>query len=96
MGKLIQESIDANRSSALAIWVYLLIYNADLGLAMADNLQKYLQKEGYPPLILYNRTTSRADPIKDKHVKVVESVEEAVKPSDIIFSCVSGLSVRLT
>ncbi len=33
---------------------------------MAENLQKRLSKEGYPPLIVYNRTASRADPLKTK------------------------------
>jgi len=77
-------------SSVSGIWVPIsYLISADIaGLAMADNLQKYLEKEGYPPLLVYNRTPSRADSIKDKHVKVVETVEDAVKPSDIIFSCV--------
>lgn len=44
------------------------------------------------PIILYNRTTSRAEKLasqlgKDK-AKVVTSIEEAVNASDIIFTCV--------
>jgi 3-hydroxyisobutyrate dehydrogenase-like beta-hydroxyacid dehydrogenase len=59
---------------------------------MAKNLQKYLSKEGYPPLIVHNRTSSRADPLKSSGAIVADSVEDAVSKSDIIFSCVSTLS----
>ena len=55
---------------------------------MAENLQKHLSKEGYPPLIVYNRTASRADPLKTQGAIVAESVKDAVSKSDIIFSCV--------
>ena len=55
---------------------------------MAGNLQKHLSKEGYPSLIVYNRTASRADPLKSQGVIVANSVENAVSKSDIIFSCV--------
>lgn len=59
---------------------------------MATNLQKYLSKEGYPPLIVFNRTASRADPLKSQGATVAESVEDAVTKSDIIFSCVCALA----
>ena len=55
---------------------------------MAGNLQRYLSQEGYPPLIVYNRTASRADPLKSKGANVATSVEDAVSKADIIFSCV--------
>jgi 3-hydroxyisobutyrate dehydrogenase-like beta-hydroxyacid dehydrogenase len=55
---------------------------------MAGNLQKYLSKEGYSPLIVYNRTASRADPLKSQGAIVAESAEDAVSKADIIFSCV--------
>ena len=55
---------------------------------MAENLQKYLSKEGCPPLIVYNRTASRADPLKTQGAVVAKSIEDAVSKSDIIFSCV--------
>ena len=59
-----------------------------VGQAMAANIQKFLAKEGYPPLIVWNRTPSRADPLKEHGVLVAKSLEEAVEKSDIIFTCV--------
>jgi 3-hydroxyisobutyrate dehydrogenase-like beta-hydroxyacid dehydrogenase len=59
---------------------------------MANNIQKFLQKESYPPLIVFNRTASRADEIKDSHVKVADTLEAAVGPADIIFTCVTSES----
>ena len=76
---------------ALGIWVnevFGRLSDTFVGLAMSDNIQKYLIKEGYPPLIVYNRTASKADPLKKYGVIVAESVEDAVSKSDIIFSCV--------
>jgi len=55
---------------------------------MADNIQKYLKKEQYPSLIVFNRTASRADPLKEHGVIVAKSIEEAVQKSDIIYTCV--------
>jgi glutamyl-tRNA reductase len=55
---------------------------------MATNLQKHLAKEGYPPLIVWNRTASRADPLTPLGALVASSVENAVSKSDIVFSCV--------
>lgn len=55
---------------------------------MAANLQKHLSKESYPPLIVYNRTASRADPLKELGVRVATSVEDAVSKADIVFTCV--------
>jgi 3-hydroxyisobutyrate dehydrogenase-like beta-hydroxyacid dehydrogenase len=55
---------------------------------MATNLQKYLSKEGFPALIVYNRTASRADPLKELGVTVASSIEEAVNKSEIIFTTV--------
>lgn len=55
---------------------------------------KNLVKKGNlsQPLILYNRTTQRAEEQssnlgKDK-TKVAKTIEEAVKPAEIIFTCV--------
>lgn len=56
---------------------------------MAENLQKHLAKEDYPALIVWNRTASRADPLKKLGAVVGESVEDAVSKADIIFTCVS-------
>lgn len=41
------------------------------------------------PLLIYNRTTSKADELSKKlgHSKVCSSIEELVKQSDIIFYC---------
>jgi 3-hydroxyisobutyrate dehydrogenase-like beta-hydroxyacid dehydrogenase len=58
---------------------------------MAANLQNYLSKESYPPLIVYNRTASRADPLKELGVMGAASVEDAVSEADIVFSCVCTL-----
>lgn len=55
---------------------------------MAENLQKHLSKEGYPALIVWNRTASRADPLKTHGAVVAESVEGAVSKADIVFTCV--------
>jgi 3-hydroxyisobutyrate dehydrogenase-like beta-hydroxyacid dehydrogenase len=54
---------------------------------MSENLQKQLAKEGYP-LIVWNRTASRADPLKPHGALVAESVEDAVSKAEIIFTCV--------
>lgn len=44
------------------------------------------------PLIIYNRTKSRSDDLSSKlgtgKTKIASTIEEAVKPSDIIFTCV--------
>lgn len=44
------------------------------------------------PLIIYNRTAARAEQLSSKlggdKSKVAHTIEEAVKPSDIIFTCV--------
>jgi len=56
---------------------------------MATNLQKHLSKQGYPDLIVYNRTASRADPLKELGVTVANTLEDAVKKSEIIFTTVS-------
>jgi 3-hydroxyisobutyrate dehydrogenase-like beta-hydroxyacid dehydrogenase len=61
---------------------------------MATNLQKFLAKEGYPNLIVYNRTASRADSLKELGVTIANTVEEAVKKSEIIFTTVSITSLR--
>jgi 3-hydroxyisobutyrate dehydrogenase-like beta-hydroxyacid dehydrogenase len=61
---------------------------------MSENLQKHLSKEEYPPLIVWNRTASRADSVKKLGAIVAESVEDAVTKSDIIFSCVHSRSRR--
>jgi 3-hydroxyisobutyrate dehydrogenase len=55
---------------------------------MSENLQKHLAKEGYPPLIVWNRTASRADPLKTHGAVVTDSVEDAVLKAEIIFTCV--------
>ena len=59
-----------------------------MGLAMAENLQKYLHNEAFPPLIVQNRTASRADPLKIHGVVIADTIEEAVSKADIIFTCV--------
>jgi 3-hydroxyisobutyrate dehydrogenase-like beta-hydroxyacid dehydrogenase len=44
------------------------------------------------PLIIFNRTNSRAEQLSEKlgkdKTKVASSIEDAVKNSDIIFTCV--------
>jgi 3-hydroxyisobutyrate dehydrogenase-like beta-hydroxyacid dehydrogenase len=57
---------------------------------MAGNLQKHLSKESYPPLIVYNRTASRADPLKELGVIVATSVEDAVSKAHIVFTCLAN------
>lgn len=64
---------------------------------MAANVQKYLKKEGYPSLIVWNRTVSRADPLKDLGVVVSPNIDDAVKRSDIVFTTVeSSTALSLT
>jgi len=66
-----------------------------LGLGnMGRGMSKNLVEKGNlsHPLILYNRTTKRAEELSaqlgtDK-TKVAKSIEEAVKPAEIIFTCV--------
>jgi len=65
-------------------WVTSPLRNSDMtwhlrrvGLVMSENLQKHLSKEGYPPLIMWNRTTSRADSVKKLGAIVGDRVEDA-------------------
>jgi len=65
----------------------------NMGQAMAANLQKHLSKESYPSLIVYNRTASRADPLKEHGVMVATTIEEAVSKANIVFSCLANDAV---
>jgi 3-hydroxyisobutyrate dehydrogenase-like beta-hydroxyacid dehydrogenase len=61
-----------------------------MGRGMAKNL---VEKGNLSqPLILYNRTTQRAEELSAKlgsdKTKGAKTIEEAVKPSDFIFTCV--------
>src|SRR5579871_6686714 len=60
---------------------------------MGRGMSKNLATKGNlsQPLIIYNRTQQRAEDLAAKlgsgKTKVVSSIEEAVKPSEIIFTC---------
>ena len=59
----------------------------NMGRGMAKNL---VEKGSLTsPLILYNRTTSRAEALHSKvsNTTVAHTLEEAVSPADIIFIC---------
>jgi 3-hydroxyisobutyrate dehydrogenase-like beta-hydroxyacid dehydrogenase len=55
---------------------------------MAENIQKYLIKEDYPSIIVWNRTATRADSLKKLGATLADSVEDAVAKADIIFTSV--------
>lgn len=60
-----------------------------MSLGMAKNLQKYLSSQGEKPLLLWNRTLSKLKPVVDLGGKTVDTVDQLIQSSDIIFSCVS-------
>lgn len=61
---------------------------------MGRGMTKNLVEKGNlsQPLILYNRTTQRAEELSAKlgsgRTKVAKTIEEAVQPAEIIFACV--------
>ncbi|KAK6074433.1 hypothetical protein SCUP234_08217 [Seiridium cupressi] len=66
----------------------------NIGRSMSANLVAKGRLDGDKPLILYNRTASRAAALSEKlgssRTKVVTTVEDAVKPADIIFICLAS------
>lgn len=57
---------------------------------MALNLQKYLNKQGQPGLIYYNRTISKGDAIKEIGGVPASNITELASKCDIVFLCVSN------
>ncbi|KAK9775659.1 putative 6-phosphogluconate dehydrogenase protein [Seiridium cardinale] len=66
----------------------------NIGRSMSANLVAKGRLDGDKPLILYNRTASRAAALSEKlgssQTKVATTVEDAVKPADIIFICLAS------
>ena len=60
-----------------------------MGLAMASNVQKYLQREEKPVLKFWNRTASRGAPLVSLGAIGSDSIAELVTECDIIFISVS-------
>ncbi|CAG8026558.1 unnamed protein product [Penicillium olsonii] len=56
-----------------------------MGLAMASNVQKYLQREGKPVLKSWNRTASRGAPLVSLGAIECESIADLVSQCDIVF-----------
>jgi 3-hydroxyisobutyrate dehydrogenase-like beta-hydroxyacid dehydrogenase len=59
-----------------------------MGLAMAKNIQKYLNTAGYHPLVYTNRTMARGASLEELNGIPFRSIAEVVQKSDIIFSSV--------
>ncbi|OZJ03422.1 hypothetical protein BZG36_03589 [Bifiguratus adelaidae] len=62
----------------------------NMGIAMAENLQKHLTAQGSPSLVVYNRTASRAEPLRQQGAQVASSVSEIAQKATIIFSCLAN------
>jgi 3-hydroxyisobutyrate dehydrogenase-like beta-hydroxyacid dehydrogenase len=60
-----------------------------MGLAMATNLQTYLSTTTRPPLLYYNRTISRGDPLRALGARPADSVRDLFEKVDIIFISVT-------
>lgn len=58
-----------------------------MGSAMARNLQSYIAKhqDEFAPLIVWNRTASKAKPVQDLGANVANSIAEVVQKCSIIF-----------
>ncbi|KAJ5142859.1 uncharacterized protein N7515_001646 [Penicillium bovifimosum] len=56
-----------------------------MGMAMARNIQKFLQREGRPQLRYWNRTASRGEPLKSLGGIGCESIVQLVAECDLIF-----------
>ncbi|KAJ5333549.1 uncharacterized protein N7506_007332 [Penicillium brevicompactum] len=56
-----------------------------MGLAMAGNVQKYIQREGKPALNIWNRTASRGEPLVALGAVSCESIAQLVAECDIVF-----------
>lgn len=56
-----------------------------MGLAMAINIQKHLQRNNLPALHYTNRTLSRGDPLKEIGGIPFQSIRELVQASDVVF-----------
>ena len=82
----VKQAVGLSSSGPRLAWIGL----GNMGRGMIKNI---VEKGKYTsPLLIYNRTTSRAEKLastlpSDK-VKVSTSIEECVKESDIIFTCV--------
>ncbi|KAG0168340.1 hypothetical protein DFQ28_000143 [Apophysomyces sp. BC1034] len=58
-----------------------------MGTPISGHIANHIETLGYPPLLVYNRTRSKADLVKKNHrVDIAESIEACAR-SDIIFTC---------
>ena len=61
----------------------------NMGAAMAKNMQRHLAANNSPPLIVFNRTASRMDPVIALGAIPSESESQLVAESGIVFISVS-------
>jgi 3-hydroxyisobutyrate dehydrogenase-like beta-hydroxyacid dehydrogenase len=62
-----------------------------MGLAMALNLQTHLSTTKHSPLIYYNRTISRGDPLRALGARPAASVKDLFENAAIVFISVTCL-----
>lgn len=66
-----------------------------MGLAMASNVQRYLQRVGKPALKIWNRTASRGTPLIALGAVACDSIASLVAGCDLIFISVSEIELVL-
>ena len=65
-----------------------------MGLHMAANFSRWLEAEGFPKLIVWNRTASKADKFASENAAVVaQSLEEVAEKCDVVIASLGALSV---
>ena len=64
-----------------------------MGACMAANLSAWLESEGFPKLIVWNRTSSKADKFASENPAVVaQSLEEVAEKCDVVIASLGALS----
>ncbi|RUS32262.1 hypothetical protein BC938DRAFT_475926 [Jimgerdemannia flammicorona] len=59
-------------------------------LYQAANLQKHLTATGQPPLVVFNRSASRAEPLRALGAVVAASLADVSHRADVVFTCLSN------
>lgn len=67
-----------------------------MGLAMAQNIQSFLQRESKSPLRFWNRTASRGAPLESLGGIPCASIAQLVIECDLIFISVSESAIGLS
>lgn len=65
-----------------------------MGLAMATNIQTYLQAQGGRPLRCFNRTAARGESLKELGAVQSPSIVDLVRDSDVVCISVSFVDNR--